>query len=118
MHRTCTARETGEPILIWVDCEVVKIADGLSDKVSERCKKMLPAGAVLVKWPADNDRGEKESLRWRVIIPNKFKRIVRMRGASIRVSLRPRGRLPDRLRGPMRAARGKMGNFRLWRPVT
>ena len=26
------------------------VADGTSDKASERCKKMLPAGAGLVKW--------------------------------------------------------------------
>ena len=36
--------------LIWSPCEVVKVADGTSDKASERCKKMLPAGAGLVKW--------------------------------------------------------------------
>ena len=28
----------------------IGVADGTSDKASERCKKMLPAGAVLVKW--------------------------------------------------------------------
>ena len=33
---------------------------------------MLPAGAVLVKWPADADRGEKETVQWKVLIPNKF----------------------------------------------
>ena len=33
---------------------------------------MLPAGAVLVKWPADADRKEKETMSWDVLIPNKW----------------------------------------------
>ena len=64
--------ETDEPLLIWSPCEVVKVADGTSDKASERCKKMLPAGAVLVKWAEDKDREEKETLGWKVLLPKKF----------------------------------------------
>ena len=35
-------------------------------------RKMLPAGAVLLRWPADEDRGEKETLSWKVLIPKKW----------------------------------------------
>ena len=34
------------------------MADGTSDKASEKYKKMLPAGMVLIKWPEDVERGE------------------------------------------------------------
>ena len=48
----------GEPVLMWCSAEVVKVADGFSDKASSRCKKPLQAGAVLLKWPEDKDRDE------------------------------------------------------------
>ena len=38
--------------------EVVQIADGQTDKASERCKNLLPAGAVRIKWPEDKTYGE------------------------------------------------------------
>ena len=62
----------GEPVLMWCSAEVVKVADGFSDKASSRCKKPLQAGAVLLKWPEDKDREEKESLSWMVLLPNKW----------------------------------------------
>ena len=64
--------DDGLPTLIWAPGEVVQVADGTSDKATERCKNMLPAGAVLVKWPEDKDRMEKENLSWHVLIPNKW----------------------------------------------
>ena len=64
--------ETRQPLLMWCWGEVVQVADGLSDKASERCRKLLPAGAVLMKWPADPDRKEKESLSWVVLLPSKW----------------------------------------------
>ena len=64
--------ENSEKLLMWCPAEVLQVADGLSDKASARCTKMLPAGAVLIKWPADADRGEKETVQWKVLIPNKF----------------------------------------------
>ena len=63
---------TGEPQLIWAPGQVDRVADGTSDKASERCKKMLPAGAVLIRWPADADRKEKESMSWQVLLPKKW----------------------------------------------
>ena len=61
---------------MWVPAEVLRVADGTSDKASERCIKMLPAGAVLLKWPEDKDRGEKEHMSWMVLIPKKWNRPV------------------------------------------
>ena len=66
----------GEPMLIWSPGEVVRVADGTSDMASERCRKMLPAGMVLLKWPEDADRKEKETQSWKVLLPNKFNKQV------------------------------------------
>ena len=33
---------------------------------------MLPAGAALIRWPEDADRGEKETQSWRLLLPQKF----------------------------------------------
>ena len=57
---------------MWCWGEVVRVADGVSDKASARCKKLLPAGAVLMKWPEDKDRNEKESMSWVVLLPSKW----------------------------------------------
>ena len=54
----------------------MQIADGETDKASERCKNLLPAGAVRIKWPEDQDYGEKESFGWIVLHPNKWNRDV------------------------------------------
>ena len=40
------------------EAEIVKVADGATDKETERCTKLLPAGAVLLKWEADPDYEE------------------------------------------------------------
>ena len=68
--------ETGEPLLIWSPGEVLRVADGTSDKASERCRKMLPAGMVLLKWAEDADRKEKETQSWKVLLPQKFNKQV------------------------------------------
>ncbi|KAL1511680.1 hypothetical protein AB1Y20_004970 [Prymnesium parvum] len=51
--------ETGEPTYMWCEGEVVKVADGEKDKMSARCKKILPAGAVQIR-PVDTVRRRKE----------------------------------------------------------
>jgi len=68
--------ETGEPLLIWSPGEVLRVADGTSDKASERCRTMLPAGMVLLKWAEDADRKEKETQSWKVLLPQKFNKQV------------------------------------------
>mmetsp|Transcript_84439 Transcript_84439/g.168622 ORF Transcript_84439/g.168622 Transcript_84439/m.168622 type:complete len:91 (-) Transcript_84439:169-441(-) len=44
---------TGKPIYIWCTGEVLQVADGGTTKKSQRCKNVLPLGAVRIKWPAD-----------------------------------------------------------------
>ena len=64
------------PQPIWCEGEVVEIADGESTKRSPRCKKLLPAGAVCVRWPADESRNEPESFTWCILNPSDFTREV------------------------------------------
>ncbi|KAL1499895.1 hypothetical protein AB1Y20_012578 [Prymnesium parvum] len=52
---------------IWCEGEVVMIANGTTDKESPTCRKLLKAGAVRVKWPADKDRDEEESYTWCIL---------------------------------------------------
>ena len=49
---------------IWCEGEVVKIANGTTDKEDPNratCKKLAQAGAVRVKWPADAEGDDEES---------------------------------------------------------
>ena len=52
---------------IWCDGEVVQIANGTTDKESPKCKKLLAAGAVRIRWPADPEREEPESYTWCIL---------------------------------------------------
>ena len=55
---------------IWCECEVVKIANGTTDKEDpERatCKKLAQAGAVRVNFPADAERDEESSFNWCIL---------------------------------------------------
>ena len=52
---------------IWCVGTVVQIANGTTDKESPRCKKILNAGAVCIKWPADEEFGEDESYTWSIL---------------------------------------------------
>lgn len=51
-----------------------QVADGEKDKLSQRCKKLLPAGALRIKWPADTDFDEDESFVWSILKPCNFNR--------------------------------------------
>jgi len=64
---------------IWCPCTVMRVADGSNDKgthgktESSRARKLLPAGAVLVRWDPDHDRGEDEAtVMWLVLSPEKW----------------------------------------------
>ena len=59
-----TDMETGKPTLIWSPGTVKRVADGLSDKRSARARKVLPAGAVLWAWDADEEFEEKAGEQW------------------------------------------------------
>ena len=50
-----TDSDTGEYVYIWTPGRVVRVADGLNDKKSKQGKKLLPAGAVLWAYEADEE---------------------------------------------------------------
>ena len=62
---------------IWCECEVVQVANGTTDtgrlgvmeqEAAAKCKKLLDAGAVRLKWPADIAREELEdSFTWCIL---------------------------------------------------
>ena len=65
-------KDTNEPMLIWATGRVARVADGLTDKRSARCKKLLPAGMVLWQWDADPDFGEVAGEQWLALLPAKW----------------------------------------------
>ena len=67
-----TDKDTNEPMLIWATGRVARVADGLTDKKSDRGKKLLPAGMVLWQWDADPEFGEAAGERWLALLPKKW----------------------------------------------
>ena len=65
-------QDTMEPMLIWATGRVVRVADGLTDKRSQRAQKVLPAGMVLWAWDADPEFGESAGEKWLALLPNKW----------------------------------------------
>ena len=65
--RPATEGERGKKkaVDIWCVGEVVRVANGTTDKESPRCKHPLAKGAVC--WPADRDFGERESFTWSLL---------------------------------------------------
>lgn len=53
-------------------------ADGENDKRTPRCKKVLPAGALRIKWPADVEFDEDESFVWSMLHPKAFNKDVHL----------------------------------------
>lgn len=95
--------ETKQPVYIWCEgtvvqvsaysvcllpisvhcqfgCLALQVADGEKekDKMTARCKKILPAGAVRIKWAADEDYDEKESYVWSILKPAAFNKDVHL----------------------------------------
>ena len=64
------------PHLIWATGQVVKVADGLTDKRSARARKILPAGALLWAWDADPEFDEPAGEQWLILRPDKWKKQV------------------------------------------
>lgn len=92
-------KTTGQPVYMWCEGEVVQVrvlvrpavahssgnthvatqaADGEADRMSARCKKVLPAGALRIKWPADVEYDEEESYTWTMLNPKAFNRDVHL----------------------------------------
>ena len=67
-------KDTGEPVMIWSTGRVARVADGLTDKRSPRARKILPAGALLWAWDADQEFGEQAGEQWLILLPNKWNR--------------------------------------------
>ena len=65
-----------EPVYIWCWGTVVKVADGVTDKTSDRASNVLEYGAVRIKWPEDSEYGEKETYSWLLLRKNKWNKNV------------------------------------------
>ena len=65
-------KQNGDTTKIWATGTVKRVADGLSDKRSARCKNFLPAGAILWAWEADADYDEAAGEQWLVLLPSKW----------------------------------------------
>ena len=67
----------GKTIKIWASGKIKRVADGLTDKRSERAKKIMPAGAFMLwAWEADRDYNEAAGEQWLVLLPEKWNRHV------------------------------------------
>ena len=53
-------------VKMWCEGTVEQVANGTSDMETPRCKSLLKAGALRIRWPADEARKEKESFSWHV----------------------------------------------------
>ena len=67
-----TDADTGQYMYIWTPGRVVRVADGLNDKRSKQGKKLLPAGAVLWAYEADEEFEEQAGEQWLTLLPAKF----------------------------------------------
>ena len=66
------SKDMNEPVYIWSPGQIVRVADGLTDRRSPRAQKVLPAGAVLWRWEADPDFDEKAGEQWLILLPKKW----------------------------------------------
>ena len=71
--------EGGKRTAMLCPCAALRVVDGGSDKgaigksESSRARKLLPAGAILVQWDPDPDRGEEEATAiWLVLHPDRW----------------------------------------------
>ena len=65
-------KDTDKPVLIWTPGRVVRVADGLTDKRSKRARNVLPGGALLWAWDADEAFGETAGGQWLILLPQKW----------------------------------------------
>ena len=56
----------------------MQVANGTSDKETARCHKLLAAGAVRIRWPADADYNERESFSWHILEEDRWREQKRM----------------------------------------
>jgi hypothetical protein len=65
---TPSGAQKKKQVFIWCVGTVVEVADGTVRK-SERSEKALPAGALRIRWAADAEFEEKETLVWSIFNP-------------------------------------------------
>ena len=65
-------RPDGEYMYIWTPGRVLRVADGLNDTKTKLGKALLPAGAVLWGWEADEEFKEQAGEQWLTLLPKKF----------------------------------------------
>ena len=66
----------GKPTYIWCSAFVERLADGMTDKLSENARKLLPADMAWLRWPEDRDFEEEESWAWLQLEAKKFNKNV------------------------------------------
>jgi hypothetical protein len=54
------------------------VADGVSHKETAKSRKILPAGAVLFEWEADEDFDESAGQQWLILDPHKWNKQAQM----------------------------------------
>lgn len=64
-------------VFIWCEGTVEEVSDGTIRK-SKRSKEALPAGAVRIRWPADAQYEEKETLVWSILNPADWRKEVHL----------------------------------------
>ena len=69
-------KKDGATVKIWASGKVVRIADGVNTKRTEKCTKLLPAGALLWAWDADPEFNEAAGEQWMILHPDKWNRHV------------------------------------------
>ena len=83
-------KQEEQTVKIWATGTVKRIADGMNDKRSKRCQKLLPAGrALLWAWEADPEYNEAAGEQWLVLNPKKWNKAINMcntHGAGIHAS--------------------------------
>ena len=102
-------KNTEQPHYIWCTGRVVRIADGLTDKRSQRARSILPGGAVLWAWDADPEFEEAAGEQWLVLLPSKWNPSTHKQVYSWRYDPRELGAAraaePDQRRKHMRCER-------------
>lgn len=68
----------GKKQLIWSSGKVVMVADGVSHKETAKSRKILPAGAVLFEWEADDKFDESAGQQWLILDPVKWNKQTQM----------------------------------------
>jgi len=105
-------KEGDQTVKIWASGTVRRVADGFTDKTSQKAKKILPAGALLWAWDADPDYNEAAGeMKWLVLLPGKWNKQVQYAWRFDPCELRPPGTPCPPPRAPRFEARAPDDEF-------